>query len=287
MPLWGKTDNLAGTPKFIARTATVAAAKINTTADTIDILESGTGFATGDAVVYTGDATGPTSGTTYFVRVVAAGVVELYDTYANSIAAPAVTGRVNFSAIGTGTHSLQRTGAANPFGDHVNSGRAIIFVDAQEAQATANKAKGITGAGWWLYRTYTDAQSATRHKAECLVAMAVAATDSGDAEDTIAVDLAITISAQPQNASVTAPAAATFSVTASINGDVPLAYQWQIQQEGTGAWTDITGATADSYTTGATATGDGAGATDGDNYRVVISGGGITATSNAATLTVA
>jgi hypothetical protein len=65
-----------------------------------------------------------------------------------------------------------------------------------------------------------------------------------------------------------------------------LAYQWQIQQEGAGAWANITGATGASYTTGATAIGDGAGATDGDEYRVIISVDNISATSDAATLTV-
>lgn len=287
MALWGKTDNLAGVPKFIARTATFASAKIDATANSINILETGTGFSTGDAVVYTGDATGLTSGSTYYIRVTDAGVVKLYDTYAHAIDTGSVTGLADITNVGTGTHTLQRTGAANVFGDHVNNGRAIIFVDAQEAQVAANKAKGITGAGWWLYRTYTDAQSATRHKAECIVAMTVDATDSGDAEDAVAVDLLVTIGTQPQNASVTAPAAATFTVVATINGDVPLTYQWQIQQEGAGGWTDITGATSASYTTGATATGDGAGATDGDKYRVVVSGGGASTTSNAATLTVA
>lgn len=286
MALWGKTDDLAGTPKFIARTATVAAAKINTTADTINILESGTGFATGDAVVYTGNATGPTSGSTYYIRVVDAGVVELYDTYARSIDAPTTTGRVNFTNAGSSTHSLQRTGAANVFGDHVNNGRAIVFVDQQEAQVDANKAKGITGAGWWLYRTYTDGQSATRHKAECLVAMTVDVATSSDAEDTIVGDLVITIGTQPDDVTVTEPATATFTVAATINGVVPLSYQWQIQQSGAGAWANIAGATSTTYTTGATAVSAGAGATNGDKFRVVITGGGVTATSDAATLTV-
>lgn len=291
MALWGNTDALASTPKFVARKAFIDSTAVDTTAETLNILSSNTGFATGDAVVYSiagGTVIGGlVDATTYYVRTVGAGLIELYNTYANAINTAVTTGRLNITGAGVGTHTLQRTGAANVFGDHVNNGRAIVFVDAQEAQTAANKAKGITGAGWWLYRTYTDAQSTTRHKAECLVAMAVGAGDAGDAEDTITVDLAITFGTQPSNVSVTAPAAATFTVAATINGDVPLSYQWEIQQEGTGSWTAITGATGTSYTTGATATGDGAGATDGDKYRVVVSGGGITATSNAATLTVA
>ena len=286
MALWGKTDALASAPKFIARRAFFDSTAVNTTAETINIIGSNTGFATGDEVVYgiNGGTVigGLTNAATYYVRVVGAGLIELYDTYARAINTGATTGRSNISGAGEGTHILQRTTAAN-----ASAGQpGIFFVDAQEAQATANKAKGITGAGWWSYRTYTDAQSATRHKAECLIAMAVTASDAGDTEDTVAVDLAITIGTQPQSVTRIAPATATFTVAATINAALALAYQWQIQQEGAGAWVNIADATGTSFTTGATAIGDGAGATDGDKYRVVISAEGITATSDAATLTV-
>ena len=70
------------------------------------------------------------------------------------------------------------------------------FVDIEEAGVAANKAKGLDTGGWNLYTTYTDANGATRHKAECLVAMGVAAVDAGDAgttgntadEDTVVAD---------------------------------------------------------------------------------------------------
>ena len=147
-----------------------------------------------------------------------------------------------------------------------------FFVDAQEAQTSANKAKGITGAGWWRYTTYTDAQSSTRHKAELLVAMSVDAATS----------------TEPANTSVTAPAAATFTVAATINSALPLSYQWQkAESTANTVFADIAGATSASYTTGVTAVTAGVGATNGDKYRVVISATGITATSNAVTLTVA
>jgi hypothetical protein len=97
----------------------------------------------------------------------------------------------------------------------------------------------------------------------------------------------ITIDTQPQNASVVAPATATFTVVASADPTATLTYQWQIQQEGTGPWVNITGATSASYTTGATAVGDGAGATDGDKFRVIVDAvGAAPVTSDAATLTV-
>lgn len=300
MALWNVTDALASAPKYIARKALFnSATAVNATDNTISLVASNTGFNTGDEVYYSINGGtvigGLTDTTTYYVRVVDAGVIELYDTYAHAIAAePTKTGRLDLTGVGVGTQTLQRTGAANVFGDHTNNGAALVFVDAAEARTTETRAKGIKNAGWWLYRTGTNADSSVYHHAECLITLndanvAYIPGTTGDREDAITVDLAITIGTHPANASVTAPATATFTVAATSNSAEVLTYQWQIQQEGAGAWADISGATSASYTTGATATGDGAGATDGDKYRVVVTAGatGVTATSNAATLTVA
>jgi hypothetical protein len=285
MALWGKTDALASAPKFVARKARFDSTAVNTTADTLNILSSSTGFATGDAVKYSINGGtvigGLTDGTTYTVRVVGAGLIELYDTYDHAIDLEATTGRLNISGAGVGTHILQRTQASNGFGDHVTNGRQIIFVDAQEAQVTANKAKGITGAGWWAYRTYEDSDENTRHRAECLVAMSVTASDAGDAEDTITVDLAITIDGGLDDVTAAPEDDVTFVVEATINAALPLSYQWQKQTGGTGAWANVTGATEAEIAVEAVELAD-----DGDKYRVVISAEGITLTSDAATLTV-
>lgn len=162
---------------------------------------------------------------------------------------------------------------------------AALGVSVNEAQTADNIAKGLNTPGWVSYTTYTDAQGNTRHKSEVLVAMV---TITGD-NDTLDPDPVITIGTQPSNASVTAPAAATFTVVATVTNGGALTYQWQVQQEGAGVWADISGATSTSYTTGATATGDGAGATDGDKFRVIVSAGaGATpVTSSEVTLTVA
>jgi hypothetical protein len=145
---------------------------------------------------------------------------------------------------------------------------------------TANQK--ATHAGWVLSTTGTGGRSG-RVFNETLVAMGSMTGDN----DTVDPDPVITIGTQPQNISVIAPATATFTVAATATRGATLSYQWQIQQEGAGAFTNISGATSASYTTGATAIGDGAGATDGDNYRVIVSATGATAvTSNAATLTV-
>ena len=50
-----------------------------------------------------------------------------------------------------------------------------IFVDVTEAGIASNRAKGITGPGWWLQHT-----DGGRHHAECLVPMKVSAVDAGD-----------------------------------------------------------------------------------------------------------
>ena len=89
------------------------------------------------------------------------------------------------------------------------------------------------------------------------------------------------ITVQPSNQTVTAPAAATFSVTAT--GTVPLTYAWQSAPNGSANFTNIAGAaSSNSYTTPATTTGQ-----SGTQFRVIVSNGvSPSATSNAATMTV-
>ncbi|HEY6387847.1 MAG TPA: hypothetical protein VIX91_19390 [Candidatus Acidoferrum sp.] len=88
-----------------------------------------------------------------------------------------------------------------------------------------------------------------------------------------AVAVAPTITTQPANQSVNVGQTATFSVTAT--GTAPLSYQWQKNSA------NITGATALSYTTPATATTD-----NGAKFDVIVSNTAGTQTSIMATLTV-
>jgi len=84
----------------------------------------------------------------------------------------------------------------------------------------------------------------------------------------------ITITTQPTNKVVTAPATATFTVVASVAPTATLTYQWK--KNGT----NISGATSASYTTPATAQGD------TGTFTVVVSSAGATSvTSTGATLT--
>lgn len=157
----------------------------------------------------------------------------------------------------------------------------VLGVSVEEATDAANIAKGLNTPGWVKHTTYVDAQGNTRNKSEVLVAMK---SITGDA-DVLPPLPVITISARPQSITVVEPATATFSVTASITGGATLSYQWQKQKGGVGAWSNITGATSTSYTTGATTAAD----DNGDKYRVVVSGtlGAVSVNSSpAATLTV-
>ena len=90
----------------------------------------------------------------------------------------------------------------------------------------------------------------------------------------------ITITAQPQSVTVTEGGAAAFAVAAT--GSSITSYQWQASADGGATWADIGGATGDSYTIQAAALD-----MDGRQYRCVVSNSGDSATSAAATLTVA
>ncbi len=88
------------------------------------------------------------------------------------------------------------------------------------------------------------------------------------------------VGTQPANQSVTQPAAATFTATAS--GVPTPTWQWQLSTDGGGTWANINGAVSVSYTTPATSVAD-----SGRRYRAVASNSAGSATSSAAILTVA
>lgn len=177
--------------------------------------------------------------------------------------------------------------------------RKAVFVSQEEALLATNKAKGITGAGWWLFNEYTDAAGKVRYKTECLVAMTTPNATSGDSaatgEDLIASDVesVVTISVQPAN-QTTVSGGATFGVTASATSG-SLTYQWQRAAAATPtrfvnvangllAGTGVTFSGATTASLGLTGV---AGTSNGNLYRVVISStnGAAKVTSNAATVT--
>ena len=172
-----------------------------------------------------------------------------------------------------------------------SSDMTVVFVDATEADLAENKARGITGPGWWNFHTYTQS-GVTRTKAECLAVISNPEANSAEsqADDAIAADRGITIDNQPQNASVTAPAAATFVVAASLRGAAggTATFQWQLSTDSGANFADITnGGVYSDATTSTLAISDSTGL-DGNQYRVVVSAtGAADVTSSAATLTVA
>lgn len=95
---------------------------------------------------------------------------------------------------------------------------------------------------------------------------------------TLSVGIPPAISSQPSSVSVYEGEHATFAVVATgVNS-----YQWQKQESGAGAWSNVSGATSASYITAATVLAD----DNTDKYRCVLTGTGGTTTSDAVTLTV-
>ena len=155
-----------------------------------------------------------------------------------------------------------------------------FFVDTTEASVSTNREKGIKTPGWILYKEY----GTGRKYVETLVPMKVSAADATDVgitndtatEDLTVPDTLLAITVQPASISRVAPATGTFSVTATATPSTTITYQWQVQQstESGTTWTNVStgsGGTTASYTTGATAVAPGAGATNGDKYRVLVS----------------
>ena len=167
--------------------------------------------------------------------------------------------------------------------------KTIVFIDDTEAQLAQNKNRGLNAPGWWSYFTYDDHNGNTRHKAEQLIAIADPEANANEtqADDTIASDTAgaITITAQPSNASVAATNTAQFTVAATRTGGGTITYQWQVSTDGENFANVPTGAngTTATYTTAATAAGD-----NGNKYRCKINttAGAPEVVSSVATLTV-
>ena len=103
---------------------------------------------------------------------------------------------------------------------------------------------------------------------------------SGAATLTVSAALAAPIfNSQPQQASVTAPAVATF--TASATGNPAPSYQWQLSLDGGATFSHIAGAISSSYATPTTTSAD-----NGKRFRVVASNSQGSVASSAALLSV-
>ena len=92
----------------------------------------------------------------------------------------------------------------------------IIGLSRAEAQLANNKARGLSMPGWWAYRTYTDGEGNTRHKAECIASFKDGSRVSGDfADEPAAADAlsVVTIDTQPTAQSTSTPAGGILTFT--------------------------------------------------------------------------
>ena len=251
MALWGNQDAITSAPKWIARKATFDATStsvVNTTNETISL--SGTNFVTGDAVVYSvngGTAVGGlTDGTTYYLNRVDMNNVSLYDTQAHAVAGGA-TGKVNLTAVGTGTgHILQKDPSIVNTLDGNTGGQRVFLVSKEEAQSPENRAVGIKAQGWYRYLTYTAADNSVRHKVERVVAMNSEITETSDniilTNDPL-VEGTITIGTQPSSvAGASTPFTGTFAVAATITGNGTIGYQWQVSTDAGATYNNVSNA---------------------------------------------
>ena len=198
----------------------------------------------------------------------------------------ALYGNVDSNAAKAKVEAIRGNGPAS-----AGSNMTVVFVDETEAALAENKARGVSGPGWWNFHTYTQS-GVTRTKAECLAVISNPEANSAEtqADDAIAADRGITIGTQPANASVTAPAAATFAVVATLRGASggTATFQWQLSSDAGSTFGNISNAGVYSDATTATLAISDSTGLDANQYRCVVSAtGAADVTSSAATLTVA
>lgn len=145
------------------------------------------------------------------------------------------------------------------------------------AEASANKNIGVQTPGWVKYTTYTDSEGVTRHKSEVLVELSTMTSDNDALLPTT-----ITITEQPFDVEIQEGETANFTVDYATVDGVTFTVQWQVSEDSGDTWVDIDGETGfdlqvtdgdDAYVTG-------------NQFRAVIAGGGATAESDVATLTI-
>jgi autotransporter passenger strand-loop-strand repeat protein len=140
--------------------------------------------------------------------------------------------------------------------------------------ATWNNIAGATATTFSITNT-TASQSGAEYRAVFTNSAGSATSNAA----TLTVTVAPSITTQPTNQTVTAGQTATF--TAAATGSPTPTVQWQVSTNGGSAWSNISGATATTFSVTNAATSQ-----SGAKYRAVFTNGAGSATSNAATLTV-
>ena len=230
------------------------------------------------------------SSVNYIVKqVTSTTAIELHKVYAGSTATVAAASVIKRTPPKAVAEFVIKGGDSNSY--------ELVFVDTTEDSIASNKTRGISGPGWWQYRTYQTHNGDTRHKAECLVPLKVAAGTSGDmADDTIAADVleTITVGTQPAN-STSSSGAGTFVAAFTVDQSGTKSFKWQRQTaSATTRWVDVsasldTGITYANFTTATLAYSGLAGTTlNGYKYRCVLNtskGAATKYTDGAATVT--
>jgi hypothetical protein len=179
--------------------------------------------------------------------------------------------------------------ATQPSNQTVTAGQTAMFTATATGtptptlqwQVSANGGStwsNIAGATTTTY-SFTAAMSQSGNQFRAIFTNSAGSATSNAATLTVnAVTTAPTITAQPSNVTVTAGQTAMF--TAAATGTPTPTVQWQVSTNGGSTFTNISGATATSYTfTAATSQ-------SGNQYRAVFTNSAGSATSNGATLTV-
>lgn len=272
MALWGKADDIFSpgsvTVNYSEKTITGAGASFLAVGVTPGVVITiGAGGTLGEAVV-----AGVTSETQISIA-------------STQFLAPGISG-ANYTLSQKPVYTMQDSHWSGLTTTTTLSTNGVYGVDDNEGASV----QFVAHVGWVGIKTYVDAQGQVRTKTETLVAMSgittgtTSYTATGDADDdAILPDRFITISVQPQSASVGVGTTVIFSVTAEATPSAALSYQWQKSTTAGGAtFSNIGGATSSTVSVANTNT-----ANNGYLYRVSITAaGGASKISDAATLTV-
>ena len=105
----------------------------------------------------------------------------------------ALYGNTDSNANKTKVEATRGNGPASASGN-----MTVVFVDATEADLAENKARGVTGPGWWNFHTYTQS-GVTRTKAECLAVISNPEANSAESHlTTQSQQIEVSLLTQPQ-----------------------------------------------------------------------------------------
>jgi hypothetical protein len=135
----------------------------------------------------------------------------------------------------------------------------------------------ITGATSATY-TVSNVDASHHNNQYRVVINNTCATNVASSAATLTVNIAASLNSQPTSVTVCAGAPATFQITADGSANT---YQWQVSTDGGNTWTNISGATATTYTIASTDA-----SMHNNRYRVIVTSCAGDLPSNAATLNV-